>query len=92
MSPASNCDTARVRNVPPRTVALRYSVRIDQPECGVREIGKGLDLDSLIDYAKRQHDETGLKTWVVDTKTGRRLWRSDATMPPSRAAGERSGL
>ena len=57
------------------------------PQAAARVVAS-VDLESLIDYAKRQHDETGLKTWVVDTKTGRRAWRSDATVSPR----ERRGL
>jgi hypothetical protein len=93
-SQGSESGSAQVRTTPAAEVRanrdrLIYSIRIDHPEHGVQELCRGADLDLEIAAAKEYHAQHGVKTWVVNLKTGRRAWRSDATKG---AARERRGL
>jgi hypothetical protein len=63
---------------------LIYSVRIEHPERGVEEVGRGSVLPDEIAFAKLYHAKNGCKTWVRCLVTGRTLWRAERR---ERAAG-----
>jgi hypothetical protein len=64
--------------------ALVYSVRVENPETGVQEVDRGDDPAEEIVCAKLCYRRWGYKTWVVDLRTGLRLWRVERR---ERAAG-----